>query len=199
MTLRPHSDPQLPSIPYFPSNPNPSSHLSLPPRPPNQRNPIKKLTDAKLQAKIAKGLGFRCDAKYSSGHRCQNKKLQVLLVQEESLRAKLAKLQGIETPLEDEVEEIAELSVNSIVELSAPRTMKIKGKIGQQEVINMIDCGATHNFIFATLVQLLGLPRETTANYGVLIGTSVAVKGEGICWRVPLSLQNIHMERPPRT
>ena len=34
----------------------------------------------------------------------------------------------------------------------------------------MIDCGATHNFISATLVQKLGLPWETTSSYGVLMG-----------------------------
>ena len=61
--------------------------------------------------------------------------------------------QGIETPLEDEVNEIAKLSINSTVELLIPRTMKIKGKMDHHEVITMINCGATHNFIFATLVQ----------------------------------------------
>ena len=44
-------------------------------------------------------------------------------------------LQGIETLLEDEVDGIVELSVNSVVGLSTLRTMKIKGKIGHQEVI----------------------------------------------------------------
>ena len=97
-------------------------------------------------------------------------------------------LQGIDPPLDDEIDEIPESSINFIVRLSTPRTIKIKGKIGHQEVITMIDCGATHNFISATLVQQLGLPRETTANYGVLMGISVAIKGEGICRRIPLSL-----------
>ena len=92
-----------------------------------------------------------------------------------------------------EVEEIAELSINSVVRLSAPKTMKIKGKIAQQEVITLIDCGATHNFISTRLVQKLGLPLEATVGYGVLMGMGSTVKGEGICCGVVLTLQSVGM------
>ena len=55
----------------------------------------------------------------------------------------------------------------------------------------MIDCGATHNFISTYLV--LGLPLEATTSYGVLMGTGLAVKGEGVCPRVPFTLQNVEI------
>ena len=76
-----------------------------------------------------------------------------------------------------------ELSINYVVGLSTLRTMKIKGKIAQQEVITLIDCGAihTHNFISTQLVQKLGLLLEATSSYGVLMGTGSIVEGEGIC------------------
>ena len=57
--------------------------------------------------------------------------------------------------LEADVDEIAELSVNSMVGLSALKTMKLKGKIAHQEVVT--DCGATHNFISTKLIQKLGI------------------------------------------
>ena len=60
------------------------------------------------------------------------------------------------------MEEVAELSLNSVVGLSTPKTMKVKEKIGHQEVIALIDCGATHNFISNRVVQLLRLPLEAT-------------------------------------
>ena len=53
------------------------------------------------------------------------------------------------------MDEIAKLSVNSMVGLSALKTMKLKGKIAHQEFVNMIDCGATHNFISTKLIQKL--------------------------------------------
>ena len=90
-------------------------------------------------------------------------------------------------------EEVVELSLNSVVGLSALRTMKIKGHLTQQKVIRLIDCGATHNFISNWLVQKLGLSVEATSGYGVLIGTGKAIKGEGICKGVLLNLQNIEI------
>ena len=92
---------------------------------------------------------------------------------------------------EEEVQEVVELSINSMVGLSAPKTMKVKGNIARQEVIVLSDCGATHNFISTQLVQRLRLPLEATSTYGVLMGTSRAVKGEGICRVVVITLHNI--------
>ena len=40
---------------------------------------------------------------------------------------------------------IIELSINSVVGLTNPGTMKVRGKIGDREVIILIDCGVTHN------------------------------------------------------
>ena len=74
-----------------------------------------------------------------------------------------------------------------------PKTMKLKGMMAQQEVVTMIDCGETHNFISTKLIQRLGLPLETTSTFGVLMGIGLAVKGKGICKGVVLSLQNIEI------
>ena len=49
--------------------------------------------------------------------------------------------------------EKVELSLNSVVGLTPPQTMKVKGEIAGQEVVILIDSGASHNFIVANLVQ----------------------------------------------
>ena len=36
--------------------------------------------------------------------------------------------------------------------------MKLRGKIEGQEVVVLIDCGASHNFISTDLVSKLGIP-----------------------------------------
>ena len=84
-------EPRLPSIlnpNSYPSHRLASSTKDLP--------PTTTLTDAELQAKIEKGHCFHCDTKFSPGHKCQNKRLQVLLVQEDHTERE------IREPLENE-------------------------------------------------------------------------------------------------
>ena len=94
---------------------------------------------------------------------------------------------------QEEVEEVTELSLKSMVGLSTPRTMKVKGKIAQHKVVVLIDCGATHNFISTKLVQELELPLECTSEYGILMGTGATIKGKGVCRGFILTLQNIEI------
>ena len=46
-----------------------------------------------------------------------------------------------------------ELSLNSVVGLTSPGTMKVRGKLNGVDVVVLIDCGATHNFIADKLVN----------------------------------------------
>ena len=54
-----------------------------------------------------------------------------------------------------EIVETVELSLNSVVGLTTPGTMKLRGLIKGTEVTILIDCGATHNFIGTKLVDEL--------------------------------------------
>lgn len=57
---------------------------------------------------------------------------------------------------EEAVEAAAvEVSLNSVVGLTTPKTMKMMGKIKGHEVIVMLNPGATHNFISLRTVQKL--------------------------------------------
>lgn len=69
-----------------------------------------------------------------------------------------------------EVADKVELSLNSVVGLTTPGTMKLKGTVGPRVVILLIDYGATHNFISLQLVQQLGIPTTVTNNYGLSWG-----------------------------
>ncbi|KAA0055925.1 Ty3/gypsy retrotransposon protein [Cucumis melo var. makuwa] len=81
-----------------------------------------------------------------------------------------------------------ELSINSVVGLTNPRTMKVKGRLEEEEVVVLIDCGATHNFIAEKLVDKLQLPMRETPNYGVILGSDTTIKGKSVCGDVELWL-----------
>lgn len=96
------------------------------------------MTDSELQAKREKGLCYRSDEKYSFGHIYKKTELHVLVVSD-----------GVEASDDGTVEEekevghTVELSLTSVMGLITPKTMKVRGTIGQQEVVVLIDCGAT--------------------------------------------------------
>ena len=116
-----------------------------------------------------------------------------MLVQDDHQGEEITGTTNFDELQEEEVDEVAVLSINYVVGLSTPRTKKIKGNIDQREAIVMIDCGATLNFISTKLVYKLALPLEATTGYEVLMGTSMGVKGEGSFRRVTLTLQNIEI------
>lgn len=88
------------------------------------------------------------------------------------------------------VEEIVtEVSLNSMIGLSNPKTMKLKGAIGDYEVVVMIDLGATHNFISMEMISELGIPVEPTGGFGVCLGNGESVRGTGMCRGVKLVLE----------
>lgn len=72
---------------------------------------------------------------------------------------------------------MVELSINSVVGLSNLGIMKVKGMIQDREVVVLIDCGATYNFISDKLVSELQLPMRDTLNYGVILGLTQLLKG----------------------
>ena len=66
--------------------------------------------------------------------------------------------------------------IKSVVGLTTLKTMKIKGKIVQQEIVVLINCGTTHNLLSTSLVEKLSLHKTRTNGYGILIGIGMNVK-----------------------
>ncbi|XP_010497072.1 PREDICTED: uncharacterized protein K02A2.6-like [Camelina sativa] len=78
-----------------------------------------------------------------------------------------------------EVPEFAAISIQSAARISSPRTMKLRGSVQGEEVVVMIDSGATHNFISSMMAQRLGIIPRGTAGFGVRMGNGLMVRGSG--------------------
>lgn len=113
---------------------------------------FRRLTDAELQEKYRKWLCYRCDEKFGPGHICANKQLRVILMEEGS---------GAESEEEEEVSEeesakevkTLQLSMYSISGLTTKKSIKLCGRIGEKQVVILIDYRASHNFISSVLVK----------------------------------------------
>lgn len=87
------------------------------------------------------------------------------------------------SPTEELITEVTihpEVSLNSVVGLSNPKTMKLRGIIAGKEVIVMIDPGTMYNFLSLSTVAELDIPVEEAAAFEVSLGNGDAIRGKGI-------------------
>lgn len=95
-----------------------------------------------MQKKRAKGLCFRCDDKWSIGHRCKRRELSVLVMEEEE--DDNTEYSGSDPPMSPTEENITEVNMqpeiflNSVIVLSSPKTMKLRGRVKGKVVVVMI-------------------------------------------------------------
>ncbi|KAL2894117.1 Retrotransposon-derived protein PEG10 [Bienertia sinuspersici] len=154
---------------------------------------VRRLSEKELQEKREKGLCFRCDEKWSVNHRCRRKELSILLSQVED--EGVFEEGEILSPGSDGLEEAqcepvqTGVSLNSVLGLTNPKTLKLRGTVDGQEVVVMVDPGATHNLVSTETVARLKLPVTTTKVFGVTLGNDETVQGEGECKSVTLQLQ----------
>ena len=163
---------------------------------PNCEGPRRRLNLAKaeLQVRREKALCFHCNEKFSLGHWCKQE-LHILIGHEDEREEGEVEdtREGMDSSSRPAAKnlETMELSINSVLGLTLPSTMKIKGKLGPKEVTILIDCKATHNFLSMEFVEELKLPLPTTTNYGVVMGTGMAVHRRGICKKVIVEMQEL--------
>ena len=114
------------------------------------------------------------------GHVCKKKELRVLIVGDgEKEKAK----QGDDKELGP-----MGISLNSVVGIDNPRTMKLEGKIKGSKVVVMIDPEATHDFISPEIVRQLGIREEPTEEFGVTLATGETRNGKERCREVEFDL-----------
>ncbi|TYK18018.1 Retrotransposable element Tf2 [Cucumis melo var. makuwa] len=162
-----------------------------------KEGPNKRLSDAEFKAKREKGLYFKCDEKYYFGHKCKEpevRELRMFVVHENNVEEEIIEEECAQPKelnmfeLEGEVNVVVELSINSAVSLTYPGTMKVRGKLKGEEIVVLIDCGATHNFISEKLVKEMKLHTKKTSHYGMILGSGTAIEGKGVCENVELTL-----------
>lgn len=95
---------------------------------------------------------FRCDENFAPRHRCVNKQLQVLLLSEDDLDP-ITEFSDIDqaSPNSPSFSSL-NLSFNSLMSFTSSHTMKVRGQLSSQEVVILIDSGASHSFVASKLV-----------------------------------------------
>ena len=89
--------------------------------------------------------------------------------------------------------DLVEVSLNLVIGLTSPRTMKIRGYIREFEVVVLIDCGATHNFVSSHLIEKVGLVVSGSNSVGVILGIRKVERSHGIYKGIHISLPELHV------
>lgn len=149
------------------------------------------MSQNELQERSRKGLCFKCGEKWGREHVCSMKNYQLILMEvkeEEEEEEVFEEAEDGEFVLEGKV---LQLSLNSKEGLTSNRSFKVKGQIGEREILILIDCGATSNFISQDLVAELEIPIIATSEYVVEVGNGAKERNYGVCKNLKLEVQGI--------
>ncbi|XP_013594601.1 PREDICTED: uncharacterized protein LOC106321497 [Brassica oleracea var. oleracea] len=136
-----------------------------------------------------------CGERYFTGHRCKAfQRYKCLEVEEELEEAEESEEDREENPEAQAKQELQVMSLQSMAGLTTKRTMRIKGHISGEEVVVLIDSGASCSFIATRVVEKLGLPVVPTQEFGVAIGDGRIMTSSGKCEGLKLIIQGIEIQ-----
>ena len=132
-----------------------------------------------------KGLCYNCDERWSSDHKCKNRKLY-LMEEVEDEEAELVEM--------DEEEEKAEITLCVLLASTSPSTMRVIAILNGQKTVIHLDTGSTHNFMDVTLAKTLKLPIDVESNFGVRVANGQVIRTLGGCKEVKFKMQGLHLK-----
>lgn len=181
---------KAPNLPLLPTPPTrPMSHL--------QKNPaIKRISPAEMQLRREKGLCYFCDDKFSFSHKCPNKQLMLLELDDDPDPPNTPSQTAVTS--DTEIQEVAEhhLSLNALKGATGMGVIRFKGYIGPISVSILLDGGSSESFIQPRIVHCLNLPIEHTDKCNVLVGNGQHMKAEGVVRKLSLKVQDIDITVP---
>uniref|UniRef100_A0A2N9HXW7 Chromo domain-containing protein n=1 Tax=Fagus sylvatica TaxID=28930 RepID=A0A2N9HXW7_FAGSY len=153
---------------------------------------VQRLTPMQMSERRKKGLCYNCDERWSSDHRCKNRKLYLM----EEVDDEEAELVEVE---EEEVEaelgdENAEITLCALLGSTSPSTMRVIAIVNGQTTVVLLDTGSTHNFMDETLAKTLKLPIDGESNFGVRVANGQVIRTLGECKEVKFKMQGLHLK-----
>ena len=86
------------------------------------------------------------------------------------------------------------ISLNALIDFSAPQTLKLIGYIKHRKVIILVDSGSTHNFIHRCIAQETHCYIHVVNNFQIMIANGGSMKCGGRCENVCLQIGDYHLK-----
>lgn len=158
-----------------------------------------------MDQKKSMGLCFKCNEKYFYGHKCGNKVLHALEMEEEEeteevereIEEQLVERQMVERGEEEEIVQ-ATLSICTNHTSSHPfkytKNLRFKGAIDHIPICLLIDSGNTHSFINPTVVQNLNLKTTHSQPMSVRVANGERMESNQVCKGLKFKVQKHDFE-----
>jgi hypothetical protein len=151
---------------------------------------VQRLTPMQMSERRKKGLCYNCDERWSSDHRCNDRKLYLI----EEVEDEEAELVEIEEEVEAELEEAkAEITLCALLGSTSPSTMRVIATVNGHTTVIRLDTRSTDNFIDGTLAKTLKLPIDGESNFGVRVANGQVIRTLGECL-VKFKMQGLHLK-----
>ena len=153
-----------------------------------------RLKPQQLEEKIAKGLCYSCDRKYTKGHKCTEKKLFYIYCEEEDENEQEEHI--YQEPTQEEEKMSLTISCNALVGITTPQTLKVEGHIKKKKVIVFIDLGSTHNFIHCKVAKELNCFLYPAPKCQVMVANGGTINFSGKCHNIKLTMAEYLLTSP---
>ncbi|XP_023633382.1 uncharacterized protein LOC111829008 [Capsella rubella] len=138
-----------------------------------------------------------CGERYFAGHRCRTaQKFKCLEIEEDESGEMVEARNGEEEGSPEEHVEgqtMEQLSLCSMVGIKAAKSLRLRGKIQEAQVVVLIDSGATCNFISKNFALKNKLKVTDTNKFGVCVGNGEIIYSKGKCNGVVLAVQGVEI------
>jgi hypothetical protein len=151
-----------------------------------------------MQLRRDKGLCYYCDEKFSFRHRCPNKNLFYLQLEDPNSSEHENDDQTsptTETP-HSVSEQDLHLSLNALNDSKNVGTLRFTGSIAGSPVQILIDGGSSDNFFQPRLAKFLQLPVEPAPGFNVLVGNGQSLMAEGKISQLSVEIQGHKLVLP---
>ncbi|CAA0819701.1 Unknown protein, partial [Striga hermonthica] len=148
----------------------------------NPTEPSRTALDAHMRNRREKGQCYKCGERFTPGHRCkQAYMIQVVDSDDEE------ELKEVET--RHYIKEDLEISVNAMLGVQGPRTIKLPASVRGRSIEVLVDIGSSHNFISAILVDALKLLATKVDPFDVRVVNGEKLRCHKYYRDVPINLQ----------
>lgn len=157
--------------------------------------PVQRLTPAPMQERRDKELCYYCDSKWVLGHNCRKPKL--FLLERCEVKTEIEVGEDLEVDAEfvelgndkGESEVEPEISLHAQAGSLNPKTKRVKGNVGGQSVVILIDSGSTHNFVDPMVARKDRMRVTRVDKVQVKVANEEVLASEGSCDKVKVSIQ----------